>query len=175
MQRKDVVPAGGQEGQPCWMWLSKVFANRSSALLLPAKVTIASCLWQISEEEIERIMSGQEFEGEANMSWSNNGDSDHSSPGNGVSESNQPSPVSTPSSRWEWLWCYRNLGFLSLSDTWGQCRENVWVHLCVNWSCSRLLPLWLCSKTNRPWIEKNWTGKWDVHEQRKTSLSWNYI
>lgn len=47
-------------------------------------------------------MSGQEFEGEANMSWSNNGDSDHSSPGNGVSESNQPSPVSTPSSRWEW-------------------------------------------------------------------------
>ncbi|KAM6047212.1 nuclear receptor subfamily 6 group A member 1 isoform 4-T4 [Theristicus caerulescens] len=53
---------------------------------------------QISEEEIERIMSGQEFEGEANMSWSNNGDSDHSSPGNGVSESNQPSPVSTPSS-----------------------------------------------------------------------------
>ncbi|XP_058674476.1 nuclear receptor subfamily 6 group A member 1 [Ammospiza caudacuta] len=54
---------------------------------------------QISEEEIERIMSGQEFEGEANMSWSNNGDSDHSSPGNGVSESNQPSPVSTPSSR----------------------------------------------------------------------------
>lgn len=46
-------------------------------------------------------MSGQEFEGEANMSWSNNGDSDHSSPGNGVSESNQPSPVSTPSSRWE--------------------------------------------------------------------------
>uniref|UniRef100_K7FG07 Nuclear receptor subfamily 6 group A member 1 n=1 Tax=Pelodiscus sinensis TaxID=13735 RepID=K7FG07_PELSI len=53
---------------------------------------------QISEEEIERIMSGQEFEGEANISWSNNGDSDHSSPGNGVSESNQPSPVSTPSS-----------------------------------------------------------------------------
>nr|XP_034969504.1 nuclear receptor subfamily 6 group A member 1 [Zootoca vivipara] len=54
---------------------------------------------QISEEEIERIMSGQEFEGEANISWSNNGDSDNSSPGNGVSESNQPSPVSTPSSR----------------------------------------------------------------------------
>ncbi|XP_006016971.2 nuclear receptor subfamily 6 group A member 1 isoform X2 [Alligator sinensis] len=54
---------------------------------------------QISEEEIERIMSGQEFEGEANISWSNNGDSDYSSPGNGVSESNQPSPVSTPSSR----------------------------------------------------------------------------
>ncbi|XP_043386250.1 nuclear receptor subfamily 6 group A member 1 isoform X4 [Lepidochelys kempii] len=56
---------------------------------------------QISEEEIERIMSGQEFEGEANISWSNNGDSDHSSPGNGVSESNQPSPVSTPSSRYK--------------------------------------------------------------------------
>ncbi|XP_048368531.1 nuclear receptor subfamily 6 group A member 1 isoform X2 [Sphaerodactylus townsendi] len=54
---------------------------------------------QISEEEIERIMSGQEFEGEANISWSNNGDSDNSSPGNGVSESNQPSPFSTPSSR----------------------------------------------------------------------------
>ncbi|XP_032089611.1 nuclear receptor subfamily 6 group A member 1 isoform X2 [Thamnophis elegans] len=54
---------------------------------------------QISEEEIERIMSGQEFEGEANLSWCNNGDSDNSSPGNGVSESNQPSPVSTPSSR----------------------------------------------------------------------------
>lgn len=46
-------------------------------------------------------MSGQEFEGEANISWSNNGDSDNSSPGNGVSESNQPSPVSTPSSRWD--------------------------------------------------------------------------
>ncbi|XP_069097823.1 nuclear receptor subfamily 6 group A member 1 isoform X2 [Pleurodeles waltl] len=54
---------------------------------------------QISEEEIERIMSGQEFEEDPNISWSNNGDSDHSSPGNGVSESNQPSPVSTPSSR----------------------------------------------------------------------------
>ncbi|XP_077139681.1 nuclear receptor subfamily 6 group A member 1 isoform X2 [Ranitomeya variabilis] len=53
---------------------------------------------QISDEEIERIMSGQEFEEEANTSWSNNGDSDHSSPGNGVSESNQPSPISTPSS-----------------------------------------------------------------------------
>ncbi|XP_073446818.1 nuclear receptor subfamily 6 group A member 1 isoform X2 [Dendrobates tinctorius] len=53
---------------------------------------------QISDEEIERIMSGQEFEEEANTSWSNNGDSDHSSPGNGVSEGNQPSPVSTPSS-----------------------------------------------------------------------------
>ncbi|KAG8141797.1 hypothetical protein E2320_006478, partial [Naja naja] len=53
---------------------------------------------QISEEEIERIMSGLEFEGEANISWCNNGDSDNSSPGNGVSESNQPSPVSTPSS-----------------------------------------------------------------------------
>uniref|UniRef100_P70033-2 Isoform Oo of Nuclear receptor subfamily 6 group A member 1 n=1 Tax=Xenopus laevis TaxID=8355 RepID=P70033-2 len=53
---------------------------------------------QISDEEVERIMSGQEFEEEANTSWSNNGDSDHSSPGNAVSESNQPSPVSTPSS-----------------------------------------------------------------------------
>ncbi|XP_038962169.2 nuclear receptor subfamily 6 group A member 1 isoform X1 [Rattus norvegicus] len=53
---------------------------------------------QISEEEIERIMSGQEFEEEANH-WSNHGDSDHSSPGNRVSESNQPSPGSTLSSR----------------------------------------------------------------------------
>uniref|UniRef100_H3BH35 Nuclear receptor subfamily 6 group A member 1 n=1 Tax=Latimeria chalumnae TaxID=7897 RepID=H3BH35_LATCH len=53
---------------------------------------------QISEEEIERIMSGQEFKEEADNSWSNNGDSDHSSPGNGVSEGNQPSPFSTSSS-----------------------------------------------------------------------------
>lgn len=60
-------------------------------------------VFQISEEEIERIMSGQEFKEEANNSWSNNGDSDHSSPGNGISEGNQPSPVSTPSSRWEQL------------------------------------------------------------------------
>ncbi|XP_077000754.1 nuclear receptor subfamily 6 group A member 1 isoform X2 [Tamandua tetradactyla] len=52
---------------------------------------------QISEEEIERIMSGQEFEEEANH-WSNHGDSDNSSPGNRASESNQPSPVSTLSS-----------------------------------------------------------------------------
>ncbi|XP_029115569.1 nuclear receptor subfamily 6 group A member 1-A [Scleropages formosus] len=56
---------------------------------------------QISDEEIERIMSGQEFKEEASLpdhSWSNNGDSDHSSPGNGVSEGNQPSPASTLSS-----------------------------------------------------------------------------
>ncbi|XP_035236003.1 nuclear receptor subfamily 6 group A member 1-A isoform X2 [Anguilla rostrata] len=56
---------------------------------------------QISDEEIERIMSGQEFKEEASLpehAWSNNGDSDHSSPGNGVSEGNQPSPVSTLSS-----------------------------------------------------------------------------
>ncbi|XP_074187102.1 nuclear receptor subfamily 6 group A member 1 isoform X6 [Rhinolophus sinicus] len=52
---------------------------------------------QISEEEIERIMSGQEFEEEANH-WSNHGDSDHSSPGNRASECNQPSPGSTLSS-----------------------------------------------------------------------------
>ncbi|MBV94425.1 Nuclear receptor subfamily 6 group A member 1, partial [Eschrichtius robustus] len=51
----------------------------------------------ISEEEIERIMSGQEFEEEASH-WSNHGDSDHSSPGNRASESNQPSPGSTLSS-----------------------------------------------------------------------------
>ncbi|XP_066568995.1 nuclear receptor subfamily 6 group A member 1-A isoform X3 [Amia ocellicauda] len=57
---------------------------------------------QISDEEIERIMTGQEFKEEASMpehTWSNNGDSDHSSPGNGVSEGNQPSPASTLSSR----------------------------------------------------------------------------
>ncbi|KAK1155669.1 nuclear receptor subfamily 6 group A member 1-like [Acipenser oxyrinchus oxyrinchus] len=53
---------------------------------------------QITDEEIERIMTGQEFEEEASIPWSNNGDSDHSSPGNGVSEGNQPSPVSTLSS-----------------------------------------------------------------------------
>ncbi|XP_039618627.1 nuclear receptor subfamily 6 group A member 1-like [Polypterus senegalus] len=53
---------------------------------------------QISDEEIERIMTGQEFEEETSMPWSNIGDSDHSSPGNGVSEANQPSPVSTLSS-----------------------------------------------------------------------------
>jgi germ cell nuclear factor len=45
-------------------------------------------------------MSGQEFEEEANH-WSNHGDSDHSSPGNRASESNQPSPGSTLSSRWD--------------------------------------------------------------------------
>ncbi|KAK1787032.1 hypothetical protein P4O66_017412 [Electrophorus voltai] len=56
---------------------------------------------QISDEEIERIMSGQEFKDEANVpehTWGNNGDSDHSSPGNGVSDGNQPSPASTLSS-----------------------------------------------------------------------------
>ncbi|KAI5622129.1 nuclear receptor subfamily 6 group A member 1-A isoform X1, partial [Silurus asotus] len=56
---------------------------------------------QISDEEIERIMSGQEFKDEGNMAehtWGNNGDSDHSSPGNGVSDGNQPSPASTLSS-----------------------------------------------------------------------------
>lgn len=163
-----------QGGQPCWVWLNKVFANRGSAFLFPAKVTIVSCIWQISEEEIERIMSGQEFEGEANMSWSNNGDSDHSSPGNGVSESNQPSPVSTPSSRWEWpLEGFGVTGILGFFP-WvipGVSVGETWVHPCWNWSCSRFLPLWLCSKTNRPWIEKNWTGKWDVREQRKTILS----
>ncbi|XP_035392209.1 nuclear receptor subfamily 6 group A member 1-A isoform X2 [Electrophorus electricus] len=58
---------------------------------------------QISDEEIERIMSGQEFKDEANVpehTWGNNGDSDHSSPGNGVSDGNQPSPASTLSSKY---------------------------------------------------------------------------
>ncbi|CAM9209465.1 unnamed protein product, partial [Lampetra fluviatilis] len=49
----------------------------------------------ISEEEIERIMSGQEFEEETNSSGSNHGDSDLSSPSNGTSD-NRPSPASTP-------------------------------------------------------------------------------
>ncbi|CAL8328690.1 unnamed protein product [Arctogadus glacialis] len=56
---------------------------------------------QISEEEIERIMSGQEFKEEAaEHTWGerNVGDSDHSSPSNGASEGNQPSPASTLSS-----------------------------------------------------------------------------
>ncbi|CDQ67079.1 unnamed protein product [Oncorhynchus mykiss] len=57
---------------------------------------------QITDEEIERIMSGQEFKEEASLpehTWSNNGDSsDHSSPSNGASEGNQPSPASTLSS-----------------------------------------------------------------------------
>ncbi|XP_055080300.1 nuclear receptor subfamily 6 group A member 1-A isoform X1 [Periophthalmus magnuspinnatus] len=54
---------------------------------------------QITEEEIERIMSGQEFKEEApDHTWGNNGDSDHSSPSNGASEGNQPSPASTLSS-----------------------------------------------------------------------------
>ncbi|KAK7933997.1 hypothetical protein WMY93_004893 [Mugilogobius chulae] len=54
---------------------------------------------QITEEEIERIMSGQEFKEEApDLPWGNNGDSDHSSPSNGASEGNQPSPASTLSS-----------------------------------------------------------------------------
>ncbi|XP_028830716.1 nuclear receptor subfamily 6 group A member 1-B [Denticeps clupeoides] len=56
---------------------------------------------QISHEEIERIMTGQEFKEDAGLAehtWGNNGDSDHSSPDNGISEGNQPSPVSTLSS-----------------------------------------------------------------------------
>lgn len=47
-------------------------------------------------------MTGQEFKEDAGLpehTWGNNGDSDHSSPDNGVSEGNQPSPVSTLSSR----------------------------------------------------------------------------
>lgn len=45
-------------------------------------------------------MSGQEFkEGAPEHTWGNNGDSDHSSPSNGVSEGNQPSPASTLSSK----------------------------------------------------------------------------
>ncbi|XP_030625757.1 nuclear receptor subfamily 6 group A member 1-B [Chanos chanos] len=57
---------------------------------------------QISHDEIERIMSGQEFKEDIGLpehTWSNNGDSDHGSPGNAsISEGNQPSPVSTLSS-----------------------------------------------------------------------------
>lgn len=44
-------------------------------------------------------MSGQEFKEDApEHTWGNNGDSDHSSPSNGASEGNQPSPASTLSS-----------------------------------------------------------------------------
>lgn len=44
-------------------------------------------------------MSGQEFKEDApEHAWGNNGDSDHSSPSNGASEGNQPSPASTLSS-----------------------------------------------------------------------------
>uniref|UniRef100_A0A3P8YV16 Nuclear receptor subfamily 6 group A member 1 n=1 Tax=Esox lucius TaxID=8010 RepID=A0A3P8YV16_ESOLU len=53
---------------------------------------------EISNEEIERIMTGQEFKEDTGLlehTWANNGDSDHSSPDNGVSEGNHPSPVST--------------------------------------------------------------------------------
>lgn len=58
------------------------------------------CVFQITEEEIERIMSGQEFKEDApEHTWGNNGDSDHSSPSNGASEGNQPSPASTLSSK----------------------------------------------------------------------------
>lgn len=57
-------------------------------------------VYQITEEEIERIMSGQEFKEDApEHTWGNNGDSDHSSPSNGASEGNQPSPASTLSSK----------------------------------------------------------------------------
>ncbi|XP_065818018.1 nuclear receptor subfamily 6 group A member 1-A [Labrus bergylta] len=57
------------------------------------------CVFQITEEEIERIMSGQEFKEDApEHTWGNNGDGYHSSPSNGVSEGNQPSPASTLSS-----------------------------------------------------------------------------
>lgn len=47
-------------------------------------------------------MTGQEFKEDAVLAehtWSNNGDSDLSSPDNGVSEGNHPSPISTLSSR----------------------------------------------------------------------------
>ncbi|KAM6986791.1 nuclear receptor subfamily 6 group A member 1-A-like [Aplochiton taeniatus] len=56
---------------------------------------------QISQLEMERIMTGQEFKEDAGLpehTWVTNGDSDQSSPDNGVSEGNQPSPVSTLSS-----------------------------------------------------------------------------
>ncbi|KAI4820233.1 hypothetical protein KUCAC02_028217 [Chaenocephalus aceratus] len=55
---------------------------------------------QITEEEIERIMSGQEFKEDVpEHTWGNNGDSDHSSPSNGASEGNQPSPSTLSSNR----------------------------------------------------------------------------
>lgn len=62
-------------------------------------------------------MSGQEFKDEANMpehTWGNNGDSDHSSPGNGVSDGNQPSPVSTLSSKWVLAYSKKYIAIISL-------------------------------------------------------------
>ncbi|KAL0965102.1 hypothetical protein UPYG_G00276840 [Umbra pygmaea] len=56
---------------------------------------------EISNEEIERIMTGQEFKEDAGLTdhtWTNNGDSDHGSPDDAVSEGNHPSPVSVLSS-----------------------------------------------------------------------------
>lgn len=79
-----------------------VYLNRSSKDV-PRIIHVAFPLrhFKITEEEIERIMSGQEFKEEApDHTWGNNGDSDHSSPSNGVLEGNQPSPASTLSSKW---------------------------------------------------------------------------
>lgn len=83
------------------MWVLNTFSvlKKERRLSWAPSLTCVNSLSKISEEEIERIMSGQEFEEEANH-WSNHGDSDHSSPGNRASESNQPSPGSTLSSRW---------------------------------------------------------------------------
>ncbi|XP_046901393.1 nuclear receptor subfamily 6 group A member 1-A-like [Hypomesus transpacificus] len=56
---------------------------------------------QISHQEIERIMTGQEFKEDNHIpehSWGDNMDNEQSSPNNGVSEVNHPSPMSTLSS-----------------------------------------------------------------------------
>lgn len=86
--------------------VSVLFLSFSLSLfsLSLCSLSLSFSLSQITDEEIERIMSGQEFKEEASLpehTWSNNGDSsDHSSPSNGASEGNQPSPASTLSSKW---------------------------------------------------------------------------
>uniref|UniRef100_A0A674PD62 Nuclear receptor subfamily 6, group A, member 1a n=1 Tax=Takifugu rubripes TaxID=31033 RepID=A0A674PD62_TAKRU len=56
---------------------------------------------RITEEEIERIMSGQEFKEDApEHAWGNNGDSDPQLLQHGASEGNQPSPASTLSDQY---------------------------------------------------------------------------
>lgn len=85
--------------------VSVLFLSFSLSLfsLSLCSLSLSFSLSQITDEEIERIMSGQEFKEEASLpehTWSNNGDSsDHSSPSNGASEGNQPSPASTLSSK----------------------------------------------------------------------------
>uniref|UniRef100_A0A8C9W5S1 Nuclear receptor subfamily 6, group A, member 1a n=1 Tax=Scleropages formosus TaxID=113540 RepID=A0A8C9W5S1_SCLFO len=100
--QKPPPPAGG--GNCTREKDRKVIMHQTNVLsenrpICPGTCTHSSS-FQISEEEIERIMSGQEFkEGVIpEHGWATSGDSDNSSPSNGVSESSQPSPASTLSS-----------------------------------------------------------------------------